>query len=60
MKKTWYILSYDNKIKSLNLILIFVLDNPFVSKVCVTSGLEKKIPYRYARIISLFFFMPTF
>lgn len=60
MKKTRYILFYDNKPKYLNLVFIFVLDNPFVSNVYVISGLEKKILYRYVWIISLLFFMPTF
>lgn len=44
MKKTPSVLFHDNKPKSLNLILNFLLGDPFVSKICVISeSLEKEI-----------------
>lgn len=54
MKKTWSILFHDNKTKSLNLILNFLLANPFVSKICVISeSLEEEILLGYVWTISL-------
>lgn len=47
-----FILFHDNKSKSLNLIFDFLLDNPFVSKICVISeSLEKEILHGHVRII---------
>lgn len=54
MNKTQSILFQDNIPISLNLIFNFLLDNPFVSKICVISeSLGEEILHGYVWIISL-------